>query len=130
MIRALPDEVVETLEPWVDRGLLERTRVSTGARWEWLPLALGTGAVTLGRHVFFRSERYDIATARGMALIGHESQHVGQYAELGIPRLLFAYARGQFSAGFSHDDHPMERDLVARQQEIRQALRDQGLPDR
>ena len=122
MCSSLSTEVVDRLAPFVDRDDLERMRVVTGPPGNWIPLLLGTGAVTLGNQVFFRSGRFDPVTPRGLALIGHEAEHVAQYRRLGTAGFLWRYVRGSVTSRFSHARHPMERDVVELQRRIRTAL--------
>lgn len=122
MADPLPPEVVDRLAAFVERDDLERMRVVTGAPGAWIPLALGTGAVVVGNRAFFRHGRYDPTTPKGLALIAHESRHVGQYAQLGVPRFLWRYAVGAIRVGFRHGRHPMEMPLITEQQSIRDAL--------
>jgi hypothetical protein len=37
--------------------------------------------ITRGNHIYFRPGAYDSTTAAGLALLGHELVHVGQYRE-------------------------------------------------
>ena len=118
----LPLDVIETLVPFVDRESLERMRVVTGWPGRWYPVVLRTGATTLGSHVFFRKGHYRFDTARGLALIAHEAGHITQVRELGLPRFLLRYARGQFQCAFHHDRHPMEIPMIELQRRVREAL--------
>lgn len=124
MADPLPPDVVDRLAAFVERGDLERMRVVTGAPGAWLPVVLGTGAVVVGDRAFFRQGRYDPVTPKGLALIAHESRHVGQYAELGVARFLWQYAVGAIRTRFRHSQHPMEQPLIAEQLTIREALED------
>lgn len=126
----LPPDAIDRLAPFVSREDLESVRVMTGAPWEWLPLLLRTGAVTIGKRVFFRKGRYRFDSARGLALIAHETLHTGQYQELGTVRFAWRYLRGLVQARFEHDAHPMEASLVELQRRVRRELREAGLPDR
>jgi hypothetical protein len=81
--------------------------------------------MTFGDHVVFRAGRYDIGSPRRLALIAHESLHIGQYRELGYVRFAWRYLRGLFSSRFDHDRHPMEAPCVAKQAEVFRALRDE-----
>ena len=115
----LQAETIETPSAFVERGDLERMRAVPNSR---LPGYLRTGAVTIGYRVFMRTGRFDEETPCGLALIAHESRHVGQYRKMGIPLFLLRYMVGNVTSGFSHDKHPMEADLVKEQAEIRAAL--------
>lgn len=119
MSQPLPDDVVVRLAPYVPERGLREMRVVTGAPWSRLPALLSMGAVTLGRYAIFREGRYDPMSASRLALIAHESMHVTQWRELGVPRFLVRYALGALSTRFRHGDHPMERDLIQKQDEIR-----------
>ena len=128
MPASLPIDVIDTLAPHVARQDLERVRVVTGPPGSWLPVLLRTGATTVGHYVFMRAGRYRIDTSRGLALIAHESGHVTQYREMGVPRFLFRYLRGQFQCRFRHDLHPLEMPMVELQRRVRAALLEVGWP--
>jgi hypothetical protein len=118
----LPPSAIETLAMHVERRNLEELRVVTGAPGRFVPVLFGTGAMTFGKYVLFRGGKYDILSARGLALIAHESMHIAQYREMGAPMFLLRYLWGAVRTGFKHDAHPMEQELVRRQREIRRAL--------
>ncbi|MCA9822687.1 MAG: DUF4157 domain-containing protein [Dehalococcoidia bacterium] len=122
MSTPLDEMVIEQLSQFVERRYLARMRVIDDGPGRFLPVVLGTGAVTIGSRVFFRRGRYDPFSARGLALIAHESMHIQQYDELGVPRFFAKYVIGILQSGLRHDNHPMERTLVRRQKEIRRAL--------
>lgn len=122
MSAPLSVDVIERLAAHVDRDALERMRVVTGRPGNWIPVALRTGAVTIGRHVFFRAGRFDTGSGRGLALIAHEAMHVGQYGELGLPGFFARYAWGIVTSRFRYARHPMEAPLIAAQRRIRVAL--------
>src|SRR5262249_44322675 len=44
-----------------------------------IPVFPDVRAVTLGNHIYMRLGRYDPSTPEGLALLGHELFHVGQY---------------------------------------------------
>jgi hypothetical protein len=118
----LPPDVVDRLARYVPRENLVGMRAVTGRPWRWLPAVLNTGAMTFGDHVVFRAGRYRIDSPRGLALIAHESLHIGQYREMGHFRFAWRYARGLFASRFDHDRHPMEAAAVVKQAEVRRAL--------
>ena len=128
MSSQLPLDVVETLAPFVERASLDAMRVVSGWPGRWYPTALRTGATTLGHYVFFREGRYRFDTARGLALIAHEAGHITQVREMGLPRFLVRYARGQFQCAFHHDSHPMEVPMIELQRRVREALIAAGWP--
>ncbi len=122
MSAPLPEMAIEQLAPYVERQYLERMRVINDGPGRFVPVLLATGAVTIGSRTFFKKGKYDPLSARGLALIAHESMHIQQYDEMGVLRFFARYLVGQLQCGFRHDDHPLERELVRRQKEIRQAL--------
>ena len=101
---------------------LRAMRVVTGAPGSLLPPLFKASAMTFGRHVLYRSGRYDTDTPRGLALIAHEAGHITQWQDRGVVRFLVEYARGQIVTGFSHSKHPLERPLNERQRAVRAAL--------
>lgn len=61
------------LEALLDRDLTQ-VRLHTSVVAE----TLGAEALTTGRHIVFAPGRFDLHSARGVALLGHELAHVGQ----------------------------------------------------
>ena len=116
---ALSNETVETLAAFVERSDLERMQVVADSK---IPVRLRTGAVTFGDRVFFRAGKFDESTPAGLALIAHESRHIGQYAEYGFVGFLARYLWGAVRSGFAHARHPMEVELIAEQASIKAAL--------
>ena len=57
-------------------------------------------AVTLGRHVFFRS------STPSERLIRHEAVHVGQYQREGVVKFLVKYL--YYSARYGYEQNPYE----------------------
>lgn len=57
--------------------------------------------ITRGRHIYFRAGAYDGTTAAGLALLGHELVHVGQYRE-GMNWLTYLWSarRGYFNSPY------------------------------
>ncbi len=69
------------LEKRFPREHLESVRIHTDAPADRAARILGADAFSLGRDIFFRTGRFDLATPKGMALLGHELVHVRQAAE-------------------------------------------------
>jgi hypothetical protein len=82
--RRLPAWLVDQLEPELaalGRAVdVEHVLVHEGAEADALCRELGAHAFALGRHVVFRSGRFDPASAEGVALLAHELTHVWQQA--------------------------------------------------
>lgn len=57
--------------------------------------------ITRGNHVYFRAGAYDGTTAAGLALLGHELVHVGQYRQ-GMNWLTYLWSarRGYFNSAY------------------------------
>lgn len=117
----LDEKTVERLKDLVPEDDLRRMRVVTSRPWCWMPVLLKMSAITFSPFVFFRSGRFVVDTPRGLALIAHETVHIGQMRELRW-RFYPKYLLGQFQCGFRHDKHPMEIPGIVMQQEARRVL--------
>lgn len=123
MSHPLPEDTIALIaRHGVSERNLREMVVVTGDPWRRLPPLLGAGAMTFGRRVIFRRGRYDLRSGAGLARIAHESMHIGQWRDLGVPRFAVRYARGLLSSRFRHDEHPMERELVEEQRRLRPIL--------
>lgn len=57
--------------------------------------------ITRGNHIYFRAGAYDGTTAAGLALLGHELVHVGQYREgMNWLSYLWSARRGYFKSAY------------------------------
>ena len=121
----LAGNVIHTLSEFVPSGDLHRIRVVQSAPWRWLPQILGMSAITFTPFVIFKSGGFRTDTSRGMALIAHESVHVGQVRELGW-RFYPRYFWGQLRCGFRHDEHFMEIPGIEVQRNVRKTLDSRG----
>jgi hypothetical protein len=119
---ALDEATVEKLREFVPEVDLRRARIVQGAPWGWLPQAFGMSATTIGNNIIFRSGKYVTDTPRGLALLAHETVHVGQVREMGLALFMVRYIAGQFRCGFKHDKHAMEVPGIALQRRVRAAL--------
>lgn len=59
----------------------KQVEVHTDAQSNQLANAFGAEAFTVGRHIFFASQKFDLTTPKGIALFGHELTHVRQQEE-------------------------------------------------
>jgi Domain of unknown function (DUF4157) len=75
--RGLSAEELRALAPYIPMVDLERAVLHCGRVPWYLPKQFG--AIARGHHVFFRAGVYDPSTAAGIAFLGHELTHVGQY---------------------------------------------------
>jgi len=75
--RALTANEKRSLERYIPEEDLHSAVIHTeGVPW-YLPRRFG--AVVRGNHIYFRPGAYDGDTPAGIALLGHELTHVGQY---------------------------------------------------
>ncbi len=123
MSQPLPEDTIALIaRQGVSERNLREMLVVTGEPWRRLPPLFGASAMTFRRRVLFRRDRYDLQSGAGLARIAHESMHIEQWRDLGVPRFVVRYARGLLASRFRHDDHPMERALVAEQRRLRPML--------
>ena len=113
------------LAEFVPEADVRRMRVVTSRPWRWLPVLLSMSAITFSPFVIIREGRFNTATAKGMALLAHETVHIGQSRELGW-RFYPKYLWGQFKCGFRHDKHEMEIPGIVVQREARRVLGERG----
>lgn len=118
----LDEQTILTLREFVPERDLRAARIVTGRPWRWLPRVIGMSAITFAPVVIYRGGRFQPGTAKGLALIAHDTLHIGQVRELGRVRFYWRYLVGQLRCGFRHDRHPMEMPCIERQREIRRAL--------
>lgn len=118
----LSPATVERLVPFVARQDLEAIHPITSAPGRWLPGLLGMSATTIWHFVLFRKGSFDEETARGLALMAHETVHITQAREMTLPIFLARYVLGQFRCGFRHDSHPLEVPAIVIQRHVRETL--------
>jgi hypothetical protein len=121
----LPENIVTALAEFVPEDDVRKMRVVTSRPWRWIPVLLGMSAITFSPFVIIRAGRFNTATAKGMALLAHETVHIGQVRELRW-RFYPKYLWGQFKCGFQHDKHEMEVPGIVVQREVRRVLGDRG----
>jgi hypothetical protein len=75
--RPLTAEEKRALRPYIPEADLECARILDGFVPRYLPRRyIG---IARGNHIYFRRGAYIAGTAKGLALLGHELVHVGQY---------------------------------------------------
>lgn len=71
-------------------------------------------AIARGRHIFFRHGAYAPLTPEGIALLGHELTHVGQYrAGMTAASYLLSAARGYRHSRFEKAAFAMQARILA-----------------
>lgn len=78
-MRPLTDSEKRLLAPYIPKIDLENARVHEGKVPWYLPKRFA--GITRGNDIYFRPDAYNPGTAPGIALLGHEMVHVGQYRE-------------------------------------------------
>lgn len=66
------------LEPYFPGLNLEEVRIHRDAAADRAARSLGAQAFSLGRDIYFQAARFNPSSARGLALLGHEVEHVRQ----------------------------------------------------
>ncbi len=66
------------LTPFFPEIDLDEVRIHTDEPADRAARLLGTDAFSLGHSIFFRTRKFDVATPRGLALLGHELVHARQ----------------------------------------------------
>jgi Domain of unknown function (DUF4157) len=77
MTRGLSADEMRALAPYIATADLTRAVLHCGTVPWYLPKRFS--AIVRGHHIFFRPGVYDPHTVAGIALLGHELTHVGQY---------------------------------------------------
>jgi hypothetical protein len=75
--RGLTDRGIRALAPYIPSVDLTRAILHCDFVPWYLPRRFS--AIARGRHIFFRAGTFDPQTPAGIALLGHELTHVGQY---------------------------------------------------
>ncbi len=121
-LRPLTDREKQCLNPYIPQV----DQDAADLHEDEVPLYLlpGYAGITLGNDIYLRPGVYDGATATGIALLGHELYHVGQYRK-GTTRLDFII-QGLLHG---HDDSPLEKPAIALEEIIRTDLRGRGNPN-
>lgn len=95
--RKLNSHERQALGPYIHRADLDAAILHIGV----VPFYLlkRFSGITRGNHIYFRAGAYDGTTAAGLALLGHELVHVGQYRE-GMNWLTYLWSarRGYFNS--------------------------------
>jgi hypothetical protein len=118
------------LKPWFPGLDLAKVRIVTSGPGCWFVRnVIRQGAMTVAPFVLFGKDTLDPAKASSLALLAHELKHIEQYKQMGHFRFLTTYIRDRQRAGGYRRDLPLEVEPYALQAVVREALRQQGLPD-
>src|SRR5882757_9775195 len=97
--RGLTVAEISVLSPYISQADLENAVLHTGHVPWYLPRRFG--AIVRGNDIYFRSDVYAGDTAAGLALLGHELTHVGQYRTgMTAVRYLCSVMRGYMNSRY------------------------------
>ncbi len=80
--KQIPTAVREKLAPFIESDVAD-VKVYTGPIASMASSAMGAHAFTLGKHVFFAQDRFDISSPEGLGLLAHELQHTRHFDRAG-----------------------------------------------
>lgn len=112
--RPLSAQERQALAPYIPAVDLESAVLHEGAVPFYLPRRYH--AIVRGRHIYFRTGACDPSRAEGLALLGHELVHVGQY------RCGMTWLRYLWSTRRGYSKSAYERAALAMQMRIRDDL--------
>ncbi|MDA2925559.1 DUF4157 domain-containing protein, partial [Acidobacteria bacterium AH-259-L09] len=124
----LSDCVKALLTPFFPGLNLDQIDIHEGLPW-YAPANMA--AITIGDDIYFAPNRYDPHSVAGIALIGHETAHVQEYAEHGLLGFLLRYGSDYLKNRLSgmneqkaYENIPFEKEALAKQIEILESLRE------
>jgi hypothetical protein len=118
-LRALTDCEKDALRPYIPEVDLNNADIHEDGKMPWFAPDSAL-AITLENNIYFREGAYDPSTVGGIALLGHELVHVGQYRN-GATRASFvwSYRRG-------YENSKYEKAAFKMQDQIRSDLSKSG----
>ncbi len=124
----LPADVREVLEEFF-AVKLSGVWVCWGRLVDFAASRFGFDGLTLGRWVFLSRTAhrdYRRRSVSGVALLGHEVQHVLQYRRLSVPIFLARYLGQWVRVGFAYSRIPLEIEAHAVEERLRERLASQA----
>jgi len=104
----------KALAPYIPKIDLDNADLHDGKVPWWLGKEFE--GITLENDIYFRPGVYDSSTVEGLAVLGHELVHVGQYRQ-GMTRVKYLLASTK-----GYDKNPYEKPAYAKQDEISKSL--------
>jgi len=115
-LRSLTDCEKKKLAPYIPKIDLDNANLhDDGVPWY---LGKGYEGITRGNDIYFRQGVYDPSTVAGLADLGHELVHVGQY------RNGLTWAKYIWASRHGYDKNPYEKPAFEKEAEIKQGLKD------
>lgn len=111
-LRPLTAREMCLLSPYIPEVDLENADLRDGK----VPWYLGKkfDGITRGNKIFFRPGVYDADTADGIALLGHELVHVGQYREgMNWLKYLWSTRKGYYPSKYETPAYDLQRKIKA-----------------
>lgn len=119
-LRPLTPFEKSTLTPYIPQRDLNNANLHDGEVPWYTPS--WAGGITRGNDIYFRAGQYSSNTSEGMAMLGHELLHVGQYADgMNWLTYLLSTIGGYMNSGY-------EIPAYALQEKIRNDLNASGFP--
>ena len=113
-LRPLTDCEKKALAPYIPKVDLDNADLHDGQVPWWLGKRFE--GVTLHNDIYFRPGVYNPSTPAGIAVLGHELVHVGQFRKgLSVARYIWASMKG-------YDKNPYEKPAYEKQAEIEDTL--------
>jgi RHS repeat-associated protein len=113
-LRALTDCEKQKLSPYIPKVDLDNANLHDGKVPWWL--GKDYESITLKNDIYFRPGIYDPSTIDGLATLGHELVHVGQYRN-GMTRASYLW-----STRHGYDNSPYEKQAYAEEDKIKNGL--------
>lgn len=110
-MRGLSEREKQLLAPYIPAVDLENARIVDGPV-PWY-LLRSFRAIVRGNTIFFRRGAYDPGTVAGIALLGHELVHVGQYRKgMHWLKYLWAARYGYRSSRYEREAYALQRKIA------------------
>jgi hypothetical protein len=116
-LRPLTDCEKRKLAPFIPKIDLDNADVHPGqVPWYFHLVSNDFEGITRGNDIYFRPGVYDPTTVEGLATLGHELVHVGQY------RNGLTWARYVWASRHGYDKNPYEKPAYDKQHEIENTM--------
>jgi RHS repeat-associated protein len=116
-LRSLTDCEKRKLAPFIPKIDLDKADLHPGeVPWYFHLVSKDFEGITRGNDIYFRPGVYDPTTVEGLAKLGHELVHVGQY------RNGLTWAKYLWASRHSYDKNPYEKPAYDKQDEIENTM--------
>jgi hypothetical protein len=102
----------DTLSPYIAAPVLDAAVIHAGGLSKLL--LPGYTAVTIGNNIYFRPGVYDPSMAAGLAVLGHELVHVGQYQNgMTLPGYLWSTRKGYYNSPYEQAAYAAQATILS-----------------